>query len=72
MQLDDFDLLINLVELGMGVGFVPLRALAPYRQKRKLQQIQLPVRFERELVVVVRKNRKMPQHLQQFVENILF
>jgi len=72
MQLDDFDLLINLVELGMGVGFVPMRALALYRQKRKLKQIKLIDRFERELVVVVRKNRKPPQHLQQFIDDILF
>jgi len=56
----------------MGVGFVPLRALARYRQKRKLQQIKLTDRFERELVVVVRKNRKTPQHLQQFIDDILF
>jgi len=28
MQLDNFDLIINLVSLGMGISFVPIRALA--------------------------------------------
>jgi hypothetical protein len=29
-------------------------------------------RFERELVVVVRRHRKMPVHLDAFIGNILF
>jgi len=29
-------------------------------------------RFVRELVVVVRRRGKMPEHLAQFVENVLF
>src|SRR4029077_10409879 len=57
MQLDNFDLIINLVSLGMGVSLVPSRALAPYNQKQKLSRVPLPARFTRELVVVVRKHR---------------
>jgi DNA-binding transcriptional LysR family regulator len=72
LQLDNFDLIINLVALGMGVSFVPLRALALYGQKRTLQRVALPDRFVRELVVVVRKHRKMPPHLSQFINNVLF
>ena len=72
MQLDSFDLVINLVALGMGVSFVPIRALALYGRKRTLARLSLPERFVRELVVVVRKHRKMPQHLTRFVENVLF
>ena len=72
MQLDNFDLIINLVSLGMGASFVPIRALALYHQKHGLQRIALPERFVRELMIVVRKNRKMPTHLQQFIEHILF
>ncbi len=72
MQLDNFDLIINLVALGMGASFVPIRALALYHQKHGLQRIALPERFVRDLVVVVRKNRQMPPHLQQFIEHILF
>ena len=72
MQLDNFDLIINLVALGLGASFVPIRALALYHQKKGLQRVMQPERFVRDLVVVVRKNRKMPQHLQQFIESILF
>jgi DNA-binding transcriptional LysR family regulator len=72
MQLDSFDLIINLVALNMGVSFVPIRALALYRSKRTLVRLPLPARFVRELVVVVRKHRKMPEHLIRFVENVLF
>jgi DNA-binding transcriptional LysR family regulator len=71
MQLDSFDLIINLVSLGMGVSVIPTRALALYGRK-KIRRISAPSRFTRELVVVIRKHRKMPQHFEQFVENILF
>jgi DNA-binding transcriptional LysR family regulator len=72
MQLDNFDLIINLVSLGMGVSFVPIRALALYNQRRKLVRVPMPKRFTRELVVVIRKHRKTPDHIQQFIANVLF
>lgn len=72
MQLDNFDLIINLVSLGMGFSFVPIRALAVYNPKQKFIRISTPTRFMRELVVVIRKNRKVPQHIEQFIQNVLF
>jgi DNA-binding transcriptional LysR family regulator len=72
MQLDSFDLIITLVSLGMGISFVPMRALALYGRKKTLARLRLPDRFERELVVLMRRHRKQPQHLVEFVENILF
>ena len=72
MQLDSFDLIITLVSLGMGISFVPIRALALHGQKKNLVRLALPHRFERELVVVMRRHRKQPEHLRNFVENILF
>lgn len=72
MQLDSFDLIINLVALGMGVSFVPARALALYGRKRRLQRIPMRERFIREVVVVVRRHRRVPEHLTQFVANVLF
>jgi DNA-binding transcriptional LysR family regulator len=72
MQLDNFDLIITLVSLGMGVSFVPIRTLALHGQKKNLARIQLPDRFERELVVVMRRHRKRPEHLASFVDGILF
>ena len=72
MQLDSFDLIINLVALGMGVSFVPVQALALYRRKRTLTRLSLPERFVRELAVVVRKHRKTAEHITRFVDNVLF
>lgn len=72
MQLDSFDLIITLVSLGMGISFVPTRALALYGQKKMLMRLPMPDCFERELVVVMRRHRKKPEHLVTFVENILF
>jgi DNA-binding transcriptional LysR family regulator len=72
MQLDSFDLIINLVALDMGVSFVPIRALALYPNKRNLRRISWPDRFSRELVVVMRRHRVVPPHLAAFVQNVLF
>lgn len=72
MLLPGFDLIINLVALGMGVSFVPARALALYAGKRQLRRLRWPDRFGRELVVVIRRHRKVPPHLAQFIENVLF
>lgn len=72
MRLDDFDLIINLVALGMGIAFVPIRALALYSRRRNISRIPLKQRFERELVVIARRNRKQPQHVAEFIKRILF
>jgi DNA-binding transcriptional LysR family regulator len=72
MQLDNFDLIINLVALGIGVSFVPIRALALYNQRRGLTRVSFPNRFTRDLVVIIRKHRKPPQHVTEFIKNVLF
>jgi DNA-binding transcriptional LysR family regulator len=72
MQLDNFDLIINLVSVGLGISFVPIRALALYNQRRTFARVSLPTRFTRELVVVVRKQRKLADHIEQFISNVLF
>ena len=72
MELDSFDLIINLVLSGFGVGLVPHRALALYRRKGSWETLNYPERFERQIVVATRKARKLPPHVQTFVDNILF
>ncbi len=72
MELDSFDLIINLVASGFGLAFVPRRALALYRRKGSLAPIQLSERFERDVVAITRKHRRLPEHVEQFVKNILF
>ena len=72
MELDSFDLIINLVSAGFGLALVPQRALALYRRKESIVVLPMKARFEREVVVVTRKHRKLPTHVGDFVENILF
>lgn len=72
MELDSFDLIINLVASGFGLAFVPRRALALYRRKESITTLPVPERFERDVVAVTRRHRKLPAHVRQFVENILF
>jgi DNA-binding transcriptional LysR family regulator len=72
MELDNFDLIINLVALGVGASLVPQRALALYARRQSLVRLPWPSRFERELVVVVRRQRNTPVHIRRFVDHILF
>ena len=72
MELDSFDLIINLVGLGMGVALVPHRALPLYARQRKVRRINLRPRFRRELVVLIRREQPAREHVRQFVESVLF
>lgn len=72
MELDSFDLIVNLVALGLGVSMVPHRVLPLYANRREVRRIQMRPRFVRELAVIVRKNRNPPDHLTRFIEEVLF
>jgi DNA-binding transcriptional LysR family regulator len=72
MELDSFDVIVNLVSLGLGVSIVPRRVLPIYENRRAVTRIPTPQLFTRDLVVIVRKNRNPPEHLSGFVQNILF
>jgi DNA-binding transcriptional LysR family regulator len=72
IELDNFDLIINLVAVGVGVSLVPQRSLALYARRHAIVRLPWPKRFVRELVVVVRRQKQTPEHIQRFVENILF
>jgi DNA-binding transcriptional LysR family regulator len=72
MEMDTFDLIVNLVSMGMGVSIVPHRTLPLYVKSRPVRRINLSTKFSRELVVVIRKNRKPPEAVTQFVDTILF
>lgn len=72
IELDSFDVIVNLVALGLGCSFVPHRVLALYGDRRKVSRVSTKPRFTRELAVVVRKNRQQPEPLATFIESILF
>lgn len=72
MELDDFDLILNLVALGMGVGWVPIRTLAFLPRKHEVRRVNLKQRFHRDLAVITRFRKNVEPHLQEFQSNILF
>ena len=72
MEADNFDLLTNLVSLGLGMSIVPHRVLALYPNRRKIQRIITSPKFSRDLVVIVRKQPSISPTLRTFLENILF
>lgn len=72
MELDSFDVIVNLVSLGLGVSLVPHRVLALYGSRRIVRRIAIQPRFSRDLAVVVRRNRVTPEPLRSFVESVLF
>jgi len=72
MELDSFDLIANLVSLGMGYSCVPIRSLAPYNRKKKIQRFSLKDSFTREIVVLTSKTVKLEEHIRKFIELIPF
>ena len=72
MEADNFDLIVNLVSLGVGVSIVPHRVLALHPKSRPVQRITTTPKFTRDLIVVVRRQSEMSSALSGFVANILF
>ena len=72
MELDSFDLIVNLVSLGLGVSLVPHRVLPLYLRQRKVRRVPLHPRFSRELVVVTLRERIPREHIAQFAKSVLF
>ncbi len=72
MELDSFDLIVNLVGLGMGVALVPHRVLPLYLRQRRVRRVPIQPRFSRELVVLVRRELPLREPVRQFVESVLF
>ncbi len=72
MELDSFDVIVNLVALGLGASLVPHRVLPLYEQRRAVRRLATQPRFSRELAVVIRRNRRPVEPLQAFVASVLF
>jgi DNA-binding transcriptional LysR family regulator len=72
MELDDFEVIIHLVALGLGASLVPRRALAAYPRKKALVRVPLKQRFEREIAVLTRRNRVLPKHVRELIDGVLF
>ncbi|MEM7387557.1 MAG: LysR family transcriptional regulator [Verrucomicrobiota bacterium] len=72
LEVDNYDLMINFVSLGLGRGLVPLRALPLYARRRKLRKVRIKPRFERCVRILTRKDGQPPEHLTQFIDSLLY
>jgi DNA-binding transcriptional LysR family regulator len=72
METDNFDLLINLVSLGLGVSIVPHRALALHPTTRPVRRMVVKPKFARELLVITRRQKAAPNVIRDFTDSILF
>lgn len=72
MEPDNFDLIVHLVALGLGISLVPRRAVAAFPRRNRLRRIRLPDEFRRTLAVIIPRSTRPPAHVQEFVSNILF
>lgn len=72
VEADNFDLLVNLVSLGLGISLVPHRVLALHPGTRPVLRVRTQPRFQRELAVVVRREQERSPMLSGFLENVLF
>lgn len=72
MEPDNFDLIVHLVALGLGLSLVPRRAITAFPRRKLLQRIPLPEEFRRTLAVIAPRSGNQPPHVQDFVRNILF
>jgi len=72
MELGNFDLMIQCVSLGMGVAFVPRRALSALQRKHEIQRIALPRILTRKMVAIVPRFSRVSEHVEAFTSGILF
>jgi DNA-binding transcriptional LysR family regulator len=72
MELENFDLMVELVSLGLGLALVPRRSLGPFRRKHLIQKVALGRPLNRRLVVVVPEVAVVPEHVRMWIEGILF
>ncbi|MGJ8723426.1 MAG: LysR family transcriptional regulator substrate-binding protein [Roseibacillus sp.] len=69
---DSFDMMVQLVELGVGVAFVPRRALSAFRRAGKVERLDVGPAPVREIGVLSRKEPRPSRVVREFVDGILF
>lgn len=72
MELDSFDVMVQLVELGLGVAFVPRRTLSAFRRGKGIHRVEVGAAPTREIGVFTRKQPQPSEEVDRFVEGILF
>ena len=72
MVLENFDLMIQFVALGMGTAFVPRRALSVFPRKHLIARVDVFSKLSRNLVAITPRFSRTPDHVKEFLGGILF
>jgi DNA-binding transcriptional LysR family regulator len=72
MVLENFDLMIQFVALGMGAAFVPRRALSVFSRKHLIARVDVPSKLSRNLLAIRPRFSTTPDHVKEFLGGILF
>lgn len=64
--------MLLLVALNMGSAIVPRRALSGFPRKHLLQKIAMPGKLPRQLIAIVPRFSRVPEHVEAFVKDVLF
>jgi DNA-binding transcriptional LysR family regulator len=72
MELENFDLSLHFVALGMRCAFVPRHASSIFARKHRLQRIPLAKPLSRTLIVARPRFAKTSEHVDAFADGILF
>jgi DNA-binding transcriptional LysR family regulator len=72
MELENFDLMVQFVSMGMGAALIPRRSFGTFRRKALVRVIAPPVELSRRLIVISPQHGKCPEHVSRFVAGILF
>ena len=72
MEVDSFDLMNQLVGLGLGVALVPRRSLSTFNRNKRIHRHRLPKELVRKLSVVVPNSVRTPEQVDAFVDSLLF
>lgn len=72
MELENFDLMVQFVSMGMGAALIPRRCYGTFRRKALVRVIAPPVELSRRVIVISPKHGKCPEHVSRFVDRILF
>jgi DNA-binding transcriptional LysR family regulator len=72
MELENFDLMVQLVSMNMGAALIPRRTYGTFRRKTLIHVLSPPVELSRQMIVISPKHGKPPEHVSRFVDGILF
>lgn len=72
MELENFDLMVQFVSMGMGVALIPRCCFGTFRRKALIRMFTPPVEISRKLIVISPKHGQSPENVTRFVAGILF